>query len=101
MGEFTITMSTIDNQYNYHNDTVLLGGNYFVDAQTNTFKGVSGMAYSTDSEGNQGDFIGSFNGHPVEGDMVYSFSNMTKEQYDLVWVAVKELESYIIGTDKQ
>lgn len=99
MGEFTITMSTIDNQYNYHNDTVLLGGNYFVDAQTSTFRGVSGMAYSTDTNGNQGKFIGSFNGHLVEGEMVYSFSQMTKQQYDLVWEAVKELEPYITGTD--
>ena len=100
MGKFTITMSTIDNQYNYHNESVLLGGNYFVDAQTNTFKGVSGMAYSTDTDGNQGEFIGSFNGNLVEGKMIYSFSQMTEEQYQIVWVAVKELESYVLGKDK-
>ena len=99
MGNFTVTMSTLDNQYSYHNESVLLEGNYFVNAQTSTFIGVSGTAYSTDTEGNQGDFIGSFNGSLVEGEMVYSFSQMTKEQYDLVWVAVKELEPYVLGTD--
>lgn len=101
MGKFTITMSTLDNQYNYHNESVLLGGNYFVDAQTNTFKGVSGMAYSTDTDGNQGEFIGSFNGNLVEGKMIYSFSQMTEEQYQLVWAAVKELEPYVTGKEKQ
>lgn len=100
MGTFTKTQSVLDNQYSYTNENLAISGNYFVDAATGTFKNVIGSVFSVDTEGREGEFIGSFSGSMIEGKMAYSFSQMTKDQYDLVWIAVKEIEPYVIGEDK-
>lgn len=97
MGNFIKTQSVLDNQFVYTNSSLEVSGNYFLDAPTSTFKNISGSIFSVDTEGNQGDFICGFSGSMIEGKMSYSFSQMTEEQYQLVWVAVKELEPYILG----
>ena len=96
MGTFTKTQTVIDNQYSYVNESIAISGNYFVDGQTSTFKSVSGSVFAMDSEGHQGEFIGSFNGSMSGEKMTYSFSQMTKEDYDLVWEAIKEIEPHVI-----
>lgn len=96
MGTFTKTQSVLDNQYSYVNEAVAISGNYFVDAATNTFKSVSGSVFAMDSDGQQGEFVGSFNGSMIGEKMSYSFSQMTKEDYDLVWEAIKEIEPHVI-----
>lgn len=100
MGTFTKTQSVLDNQYSYVNASLAISGNYYVDATTSTFKSVSGSVFAMDSEGIQGEFIGSFNGSISGEKMIYSFSQMTKEDYDLVWEAIKEIEPHVIeGND--
>ena len=97
MGTFTKTRSVLDNQYSYVNESLMIAGNYILDAATNAFINVSGSVFAVGVNENQGDFIGSFNGSMDDDKMSYSFSQMTEEQYQLVWVAVKELEPYILG----
>lgn len=101
MGTFTKTRSVLDNQYSYVNESLMIAGNYILDAATNAFINVSGSVFAVGVNGNQGDFIGSFNGSMDDDKMSYSFSQMTKEQSDLVWEAVKEIEPYVLGKDKQ
>ena len=96
MGTFIKTQTVLDIQYSYVNEAVAISGNYFVDAATNTFKSVSGSVFAMDSDGQQGEFVGSFNGSMIGGKMSYSFSQMTKEDYDLVWEAIKEIEPHVI-----
>ena len=97
MGTFTKTQSVIDNQYSYTNESIAISGNYFIDAPTGTFRGIMGSVFAIDTEGNPGKFIGSFNGSMEGEEMSYSFSQMTKENYDLVWDAIKEIEPYLTG----
>lgn len=97
MGTFTKTQTVIDNQYSYINESLAISGNYFVDAATDTFTSIFGSVFCVDTEGNQGEFIGSFNGSMKGDKMSYSFSEMTKENYDLLWVAIKEIEPHVIG----
>ena len=101
MGTFIKTLTTIDNQYSYQNESLIISGNYFVNGATSAFKSIIGSVFSVDTELQQGEFIGTFNGSMIEDKMSYSFSQMTKEQSDLVWVAVKEIEPYVLGKDKQ
>ena len=97
MGTFTKTLVTIDNQYNYQNASLIISGNYFVDGTTSAFKSVIGSVFSVDTELQQGEFIGTFNGSMIEDKMSYSISQMTKEKSDLVWEAIREIEPYILG----
>jgi hypothetical protein len=101
MGTFTKTRSVLDNQYSYVNESLMIAGNYILDAATNALINVSGSVFVVGVNGNQGDFIGSFNGSMDDDKMSYSFSQMTKEQSDLVWVAVKEIEPYILGEENK
>lgn len=101
MGTFTKTLTTIDNQYSYQNESLVISGNYFVDGATNAFKSVIGSVFSVDTELHQGEFIGSFTGSMIGDKMSYSFSQMTKEQSDLVWVAISEIEPYVLGDNNQ
>ena len=97
MGKFTTTQSNLDNQYSYINESVMISGNYILDAKTSAFKNVSGSVFAYDENNVQGDFIGSFSGSLVDGEMNYSLSQMTKAQSDLVWAAINEIEQYVFG----
>ena len=99
MKHFEITASSLNNQYNYEDDNVKVQGSYALNAQDNTLVSVSGSVYRNNG-GQQGDFIGNFNGYVRDGgDVRYSISEMSRRDASKVWEAIDEIEANITGAN--
>lgn len=101
MGTFTITSSNLNNGYNYKDSAVIVTGSYNKDAQTNTLQNVSGQVYRQNEQGEQGDYIGNFNGYMRDGEIRYSLSEMSRRDSNLVWDAIDGIEPYILGENEE
>ena len=99
MGTFNVTSSNLNNQYRYSNDTLIVIGNYNQDMTTTTMQNVNGSAYRKNAQGEQGDYIGNFNGMMRNGQILYSLSEMSRNDSELVWDAIEDIESYITGSN--
>lgn len=100
MGTFTITKSELNNQYTFRNEDVVVVGGYSINVQTSTLQRVSGtINHVGQEEGEDGDYIGDFNGHPENGEMVYSLPQMSRRISNLVWDAIDGIESNITGAN--
>ena len=100
MGTFTITKSELNKQYTFRNEDVVVVGGYSINEQTSTLQRVSGtINHVGQEEGEDGDYIGDFNGHPENGEMVYSLPQMSRRISNLVWDAIDEIEAYVRGID--
>lgn len=97
MESFNITSSTLNSNYEFKNDYVVVDGNFVKDAKTDILTNVSGSAYRKDSQGEQGDFIGNFNGTMRDGEIKYSLSEMSRADSNLVWDAIDSIEANIIN----
>lgn len=97
MGTFTVTSSSSNNQYEYKDNVVVVIGTYNTDNTTSTLQNVSGTAYALNAEGNQGEYIGNFNGNPRNGQILYSLSEMSRSDSNKVWNAIDEIEPYVTG----
>lgn len=97
MGNFNITSSSLNNQYTFDNDSVIVQGNYNLDAANNELKNVSGTAYRKNEHDQQGEYIGNFNGYMRDGVVKYSISEMSRRDANLVWDAIDEIEANITG----
>ena len=100
MGTFTVTSSNLNNGYNYKDSAVIVTGSYNKDATTNTLQNVSGQVYRQDAQGEQGDYIGNFNGYMRDGEIRYSLSEMSRRDSNLVWDAIDGIEPYILGENE-
>lgn len=97
MGTFNITSSTLNNSYEYKDENIIVNGNYTKNAQTGSLQSINGSCYRINSEGEQGDFVGSFNGNVRNGEIYYSLSEMSRRDSNLVWDAIDEIEQYVTG----
>lgn len=100
MGTFNIKSSTLNSNYEYKNDAIIVTGNFAKDATSDQLQNISGSCYRINSEGEQGDYIGNFNGYMRDGRLRYSLSEMTREDSMAVWDAIAEIEQYIIGPNQ-
>ena len=100
MGTFNIKSSTLNSQYDYKDANLVVNGSFAKDATSDQLKNISGSCYRINSEGEQGDHIGNFNGYMRNGKMLYSLSEMSREDSLSVWDAITEIEQYIIGTNQ-
>ena len=96
MGTFNIKSSTLNSQFDYKNDAIIVTGNFAKDATSDQLQNISGSCYRINSAGEQGDHIGNFNGFMRNGKMLYSLSEMSREDSLAVWDAITEIEQYII-----
>lgn len=95
MSTFNITSSLLNNQYTYKNDTVVVQGNYNMNATDNSLRDINGSLYMQDASGNQGAHIGNFNGYNREDGIRYSLSEMTRQQSQMAWDAIDDIEAHI------
>lgn len=100
MGTFNIKSSTLNSNYEYKNDAIIVNGSFAKDATSDHLKNISGSCYRISSEGEQGDCIGNFNGYVRDGGLRYSLSEMTREDSLAVWDAIAEIEQNIIGPNQ-
>lgn len=97
--EFRIISETNNAAYEYKDTGIIVQGNYAKDATNGNLQNISGSCYRLDVNGNQGEFIGNFNGYTRDGEVRYTLSEMTKAQSDIVWAAIEDIEASINGTD--
>lgn len=99
MSTFNITSSTLNSNYEYKNGVVIVTGGYSKNATTDTLQSISGSVYN-DNNGEQGDYIGNFNGYMREGEVRYSLSEMSRKDSNKVWDAIDEIEVYVLGENE-
>ena len=99
MGTFEVTSSTLNNQYSFKDENLVVNGAYVKDAQNNTLQSISGACYLITESGEPGNYVGNFNGYMRNGKMLYSLSEMSREDSLTVWDAITEIEQNIIGTN--
>ena len=97
MGTFNIINSTLNNSYKYKDENLIVNGNYTKNAQTGGLQSVNGTCYRINSEGEEGDFVGSFNGNVRNSVIYYSLSEMSRSDSNLVWNAIDEIEVNVTG----
>lgn len=101
MGTFTITSSNLNNQYTFKNESVVVNGNYSMDATTSTLQNVNGTFYRNNENDEQGEYIGNFNGYMRDGEVKYSISEMSRRDMRNAWDAIDEIEQNILGVNEQ
>ena len=101
MSTFNITSSTLNSNFTYVNDNLSINGSFQQDAKTDELQTISGTAYKPNGEGQQGTYIGNFNGRMVNGVMKYTLSDMTIQDTMLVLNAINDIESYINGENQE
>jgi len=98
--EFNITSSTLNSSYNYK-DVIIVQGNFVKDASTGTLTSINGQCYRVNASGQQGDYIGNFNGYPQGDEIVYDLSQMKRSDSNLVWDAIDDIEAKILGENSE
>ena len=102
MSTFSVTSSSLNNQYEYADTNVTVNGNYVKEATTDTLQSVSGSVYNLPAQqGQQGEYIGNFNGYMRDGEVKYSISEMSRKDANKVWDAIDEIEANITGANEE
>lgn len=101
MEAFEVTSSVLNNQYSFRDDNLVVNGNYTKDAKTNALQSIAGTCYRALPEGGMGDFVGNFNGYMRDGEIKYSVSEMSRKDSSLVWTAIGEIETYVLGENQE
>lgn len=96
MSTFNVTSSTLNSSYEYKNGVVVVNGSYSKDATNDTLQSIGGSVYN-DNNGQQGDYIGNFNGYMRDGEIRYSLSEMSRKDSNKTWDAIDEIEVYVLG----
>lgn len=100
MGTFNVISSTLNSSYEYKDANLIVNGNYAKDAQNDTLQSISGSCYRITQDGNQGDYVGNFNGYMRDGVIRYSLSEMTRTDSNHVWDSIGEIETYVLGENE-
>lgn len=97
MGTFNVISSTLNSQYEYKDANLVVNGNFDKDAKTNGVQNISGSCYRINAEGEQGDYVGNFNGIMRDDEIRYSLSEMSRKDSNKVWDAIDEIEVNVTG----
>ena len=102
MSKFDVTSSALNNQYSYENEDVTVMGNYIMDVKNETLQSVMGSVYKQSSvAGQQGDYIGNFNGYQRDGQIKYSVSEVSSQDAVLILTAIADIETNITGENSE
>lgn len=98
MGTFVIKTQTSNAQYEYKDSVVVVQGNYVNNALNGELQSISGSCYRNNSD-DMGEFFGNFNGYPRDGQIKYDLSEMTRQDSNIVWDAIDDIEAHILPQD--
>lgn len=99
MGTFTITSITINSQFDYKDSNIVVIGNFVKNGSSNVLQSIQGGCYRNEN-GDAGAYFGSFNGTPTsDGEIQYDLSSMKRQDSNLVWDAIGEIEPQILNTN--
>lgn len=100
MGNFEIKQQTHNATYEYSDENLIVQGNYVKDGDTNDIISISGSCYLKNQQGQQGEYVGNFNGYMRDGEIRYTISEMSRRDSNKVWDAIDEIEARVLGTDE-
>lgn len=101
MGTFVIKTQTLNAQYEYKDSNIIVQGNFVKDASSGDLQSISGSCYRINAQGEQGEYVGNFNGYMRDGEIKYSVSEMSRKDSNLVWTAIGEIEPYVLGENQE
>ena len=96
---FVIVNETTRQEYKVTMDTIIVTGS--IDRQQGAVISINGTAYAKTAGGEQGNYVGNFNGRMVDGEMKYSFSEMNHDQAELMWEAIAIIEAAVFNTPEE
>lgn len=97
MGNFAIKSQTNNATYEYTDENLIVQGNFVKDSATNNLVSINGSCYVKTEQGQQGAYIGNFNGYMRDGEIRYTMSEMSRRDSNKVWDAIDEIEAAITG----
>lgn len=97
MATFQIKSQTNNATYEYKDENLVVQGNYVKDATSGDLVSVSGSCYRVNQQGQQGEYVGNFNGYMRDGEVRYTMSEMSRRDSNNVWDAIDEIEAHILG----
>lgn len=97
MESFKITSSTTNKQYEFKNDSVIVNGGFVKDGTTEALQSINGSLYRINANGEQGDYIGNFNGYQRDDEIRYSMSDMSRRDANLAWDAIDAIETNVLA----
>ena len=99
MKDFKITSETNNSQYEYKNDSIIVQGSAVKDVTTGVVQSISGSCYRN-NQNEMGEYFGNFNGYMRDGVIRYSVSEMTRQDSNLVWAAIDDIEVNFVPVDE-
>jgi hypothetical protein len=101
MGNFVVKNQTSKIEFEFTNNTLIVQGKYEKNVSTSMLMSYTGSCYRKNQQGQMSEYIGNFNGFLRSGSdtVKYSFDEMTRQDSNLVWDAIEEIEPYVIGED--
>lgn len=97
MATFEIKSQTNNATYEYKDENLVVQGNYVKDGTSGDLVSVSGSCYRVNQQGQQGEYVGNFNGYMRDGEIRYTMSEMSRKDSNNVWDAIDEIEAHILG----
>lgn len=88
--------STLNENYNVTSDEFVGTVNAVKNETTGVLTNLNGQLYEKKDDGTQGEYVGNFSGTVRNGSMVYTTSQMTREQYTKVMDLIGDIESQLI-----
>jgi hypothetical protein len=98
--EFIITSTTATSQFNYKN-VIIVQGSFVKNAMSGDLMSIHGDCYRKNAQGEQGEYIGYFDGTPNGSEIDYDLSKMNRSDSNLVWDAIDEIEPEILGENSE
>lgn len=100
MATFAIKSSSMSTNYEYSDENLIVVGNYIKDMVSESVTNINGTCYEL-VDGAQGDYVGRFNGSVKNNELVYSLSEMSRAESNMVWDAIDGIEPYVLGTNAE
>ena len=91
---FEILNEVTRQDYQVVMDAIVKGS---IERQQGAVTSINGTAYEKNEQGEPTTFIGTFSGRMVDGEMMYSFSEMNHEQAEVMWAAIAFIEANIFN----
>lgn len=99
MGTITISSSTLNKNFVYENEQVIINGSYQLDNDSKELKNINGTCYRPSKDEKQGEYMCNFNGYLRDGEIKYTFTDLSRKDTVVVLDATDEIEQYIKDND--
>lgn len=99
MSKWNITSSKVNKSFTLANDSLVVNGTFSLEEQSGELQAINGSCYRPNAQGEQGEFVGSFNGYARDGGIRYSLSEMSRRDGMAVLDAIDEIEQHIMGNE--